>query len=63
MPQHCRKGTHAFITGMFALQEHSFAPEINGGKIPNKATLNQICCDGLHGTKTWISSCEMFLYQ
>jgi len=48
---------------MFALQEHSFAPEINGGKIPNKATLNQICCDGLHGTKTWISSCEMFLYQ
>lgn len=33
-----------------SLMECSFAPEISGGNIPNKATMKQLCCEGLHRT-------------
>lgn len=45
------------------LRECDFAPGINGGNIPNEATKKELCCDGLHRTKTWIRRPEMFLYQ
>lgn len=45
------------------LRECNFAPEINGENISHEATKKQLCCDGLHRTKTWIRGTEVFLHQ
>lgn len=45
-----------------SFMECSFAPEISSGSIPNKATMEQLCCEGLHRTNNGLGSLRFFFH-